>query len=86
MGGWAEFFQLLLGEDIDSNEMDLGVTVLTSLGGRHVDDLARAVLDADESVLSQGGTLHWVGGGCTGIGRVEGVLMLSKKKMVSQVI
>ena len=27
---------------IDSDKMDLGVTVLASLGGGHVDDLARA--------------------------------------------
>ena len=26
---------------IDGDEIDLGVTVLASLGGRHVDDLAR---------------------------------------------
>lgn len=25
---------------VESDEMDLGVTVLASLGGRHVDDLA----------------------------------------------
>jgi hypothetical protein len=42
--------------------MDLGVTVLSSLRGRHVDDLAWAVLDDDETVLSQGGTLERIGG------------------------
>ena len=42
--------------------MDLGVTVLSSLGGGHVDDLAWATLDDNEAVLSQGGTLHRVGG------------------------
>lgn len=60
--------------------MDFGVTVLASLGGRHlqttyirlcaqyiapqhptyVDDLARSVLDADVSTLSQGRALHRV--------------------------
>ncbi len=40
MGGRAEFFKLLASEDIDSDQMDLGVTVLASLGGGHVDDLA----------------------------------------------
>lgn len=58
MSGWAEFFELLAGEDIDGDKMDLCVTVLTSLGGRHVDDLAGAVLNDDESVLSQGRALH----------------------------
>lgn len=76
VGGWAELLQLLAGEDVDGSQMDLGVSVLSSLGGGHVDDLARAVLDADETVLSQGRALHWVGGGGAGIGGVEGVLML----------
>jgi len=76
VGGWAQLFELLAGEDIDGDKMDLGVTVLTGLGGGHVDDLARTVLDADESVLSQGRALHWVGSRSSGIGRVEGVLML----------
>jgi hypothetical protein len=76
MGGRAKFFELLAGEDINSNQMDLGVAVLSSFGGRHVDNLARAVLDNDESVLSQGRALHWESGGSTRIGRIEGVLML----------
>lgn len=65
MGGWAELFKLLASEDIDSDEMDLGVTMLASLRGRHIDDLARAVLDHDEAVLSQGRALHWESGGRT---------------------
>ena len=78
MGRWAQLLKLLLGEDINGDQVDLGVSVLAGLGGRHVDDLAWAVLDADEAVLSQGRTLHWVGGGRAGIGRVEGVLMLKR--------
>lgn len=76
MGGGAQIFKLLGGEDVDGDEMDLGVTVLASLGGGHFDDLARAVLDDDEAVLPQSRTLHGVGGGGTGIGALEGVLML----------
>ena len=56
--------------------MNLGMSMLSSLGGGHVDDLARAVLDADETVLPQSRALHGVGGGGTGIGALEGVLML----------
>ena len=33
--------------------MDLGVTVLASLGGGHVDDLAGLAFDHDELVLSK---------------------------------
>ena len=66
------------GEDVNGNEMDLGVAVFAGLRGRHFDDLAGAVLDADETVLPQGGTLHGVGGRGTGIGALKGVLMLRK--------
>lgn len=38
-GRWAQFFKLLSSEDIDGNKMDLGVTVLSSLGSGHIDDL-----------------------------------------------
>lgn len=76
VGGGAEIFELLAGEDVESNQMDLGVTVLASLGGRHVDDLAGAALDDDEAVLPQSRALHGEGGRGTGVGRVEGVLML----------
>lgn len=76
MGGRAKFFELLAGEDVEGNQVDLGVTVLASLGGRHIDDLAGAVLDDDETVLSQGRTLHGVGERSAGIGGVEDVFML----------
>jgi len=37
--------------------VDLGVTVLSSLGGRHVDDLTGSSLDEDVSTLPEGRTL-----------------------------
>ena len=77
VGGWAEFFKFLASENIDGDKMNLCVTVLASLGGRHVDDLAGAVFDDDESVLSQGRSLHGKGGRCASIGGLEGVFMLS---------
>lgn len=79
MSGRAEFFEFLAGEDIDGDQMDLGVTVLTSLGGRHVDDLAGAVLDHNETVLSQGRALHGESGRGAGIGGLEGMLMLLRQ-------
>lgn len=85
MGGRAEIFQLLLGEDVDGDQMDLGVTVLSGLGGGHLDNLARAVLDADETVLPQGRTLHGVGKRGTRIGAIEGVLMLETTESVQGV-
>lgn len=47
MGGWAKFFELLVGEDVDGNEMDLSVAVLAGLGGTHFNNLARTALDDD---------------------------------------
>lgn len=79
MGGGAQLLKLLAGEDVDGDQVDLGVTVLASLGGGHVDDLARAVLDADEAVLAQSRALHGEGGGSTSISlslNLEGVIGL----------
>lgn len=76
VGGWRQILELLAGEDVNGDKVDLGVTVLASLGGGHLDDLAWALLDDDETVLPQSRTLHWVGERSTGIGALEGVLML----------
>lgn len=84
VGGGAEFFELLAGEDVDGNQMDLGVTVLAGLGGGHVDDLAGAVLDHDEAVLPQGRALHGEGGRGAGVGGLKGVLMLVRERPSQQ--
>ena len=74
MSGGTEFFELPASEDIDGDEMDLCVT--PGLGGGHVDNLAGAVHDHNEAVLSQGRALHRKGGRGAGIGGFEGLLML----------
>lgn len=76
VGGGREIFVLLVGEDIGGDKVDLGVTVLASLGGRHVNDLAGTVLDNDETVLAEGRALHGEGQGRAGIDGVEGNIML----------
>lgn len=76
MGRWAKFFELLAGENVDSDKVDLCVTVLSRLGGGHVYNLAWAVLDDNESVLAQSGTLHWVGERSAGTGGVKVHFML----------
>jgi len=75
MGGGTDIFQLLAGEDIDSDKVDLGVTVLASLGGRHINDLARATLDDNVTVLSEGRALHREGQGGTRGGRLKGLIV-----------
>jgi hypothetical protein len=79
VSGWGQVFELLAGEDVKRGQMDFCVTVLASLGGGHFDDLARATLDDNEAILSQGRTLHWVGCRGASISAVEGVLMLQSQ-------
>jgi hypothetical protein len=81
VGGGRQIFKLLAGEDVDGDQVDLGVTVLSSLGGRHIDDLARAALDHNVAALTQSRALHREGRGSTSIGAVEGVLMLRRRML-----
>jgi hypothetical protein len=76
VGGWREIFQLLAREDVECDQVNLCVAVLSSLGGGHVDNLAGTAFDDDEAVLSQGRALHGVGKGGASIGGLKGVLML----------
>lgn len=86
MGGGTEIFQLLAGKDIDGDEMDLGVTVLSGLGGAHFNDFARAALDNNEAVFAERRALHRVGERGAGISALEGVLMLSKMSQSKQAL
>lgn len=56
--------------------MDLGVTVLTSLGGGHFNNLTRSALDNDMTVLSQSRTLHGESQRSTRFGGLEGVFVV----------
>lgn len=76
MGRGAQIFELFAGENVESSEMNLGVTMLAGFGGGHIDDFAGAVLNDDVTVLPQSRALHRVGGRSASIGTVEGVLML----------
>lgn len=79
VGRWRQIFHLLASEDVDGDQVDLGVAVLASLGGGHFDDLAWAALDDDVTVLPQGRALHWEGHGGASIGAVEGDFMLRRR-------
>jgi len=76
VGGRREIFELLVGEDVDGNQVDLCVSVLAGLGGRHVDNLARAALNDDVAVLSEGRALERVGERSSGGGSLESLVML----------
>jgi hypothetical protein len=78
VGRWAQLFHLLAGKDVDGDQVDLGVSVLACLGGRHVHDLSGPALDTDEPSFAQSRALHRIGERQPGItGVVKGVLMLS---------
>jgi hypothetical protein len=76
VGGWRQIFQLLAREDVDGDDVDLGMTVLAGLGGGHFDDLAWTAFDDDVPVLPQGRALHREGGRGTRIGAAEVDFML----------
>lgn len=76
VGGGGQILELLASEDINGNDVDLGVTVLASLRGGHLDDLAGTALNDDVTVLPQGRALHGEGGRRAGIGRLEGNVVL----------
>lgn len=79
VSGRAKIFELLASEDVNCNKMDFRVTVLAGLRSAHFDNLAGAGLDNDESVLAKRRALHGIGGGSTGIGALESMLMLLGK-------
>lgn len=56
--------------------MDLGVTMLTGLGGGHFNNLTRSTLDNDMTVLSQSRTLHGESLRSSSIGSLEGVFVV----------
>jgi len=75
MSGWRHILVLLAIENIDSGHVNLGVTVLASLRGRHIHDLARVALEHRVAVLSQSTALDWVGEGTSGTGSFEGFVV-----------
>ena len=79
MGGGAKIFKFLAGENVNRDKMDFRVSVLAGLGGAHFDDLARAVFDADETVLAERRALHRIGGRGSSIGALESVLFMLRQ-------
>ena len=80
MGRRTEIFKFLASEDVNSHEMDLGVTMLAGFRSAHFNDFAGTAFDDDKTVLAERRTLHRIGGGSTCIGAIECVLMLREKE------
>lgn len=71
VGRGGQILNLLVSEDINGDEMALGVTVLAGFGGGDVNNLAGAVLDHNVTVLADGTSLHGEGLGGASIGGLE---------------
>jgi hypothetical protein len=80
VGRWRQILKLLASEDVKGNKMNLCMTMLSRLGGRHVDNLARTSFDDNVPILPQGRTLHWKGRRRTSIGAVESMFMLYQRE------
>lgn len=63
VGGGAHIFILLVGEDVDTNQVNLSMSVFAGLGGGHLYNFAGTSLQHHIAVLTQSRALHRVGGG-----------------------
>jgi len=71
VGGGTQLLQLLAREDVERDQVDLGVAVLAGLGGGHVHDLGGAPLDHHEAALAQRRALHRESVGRSGVGAAK---------------
>jgi len=71
VSGGRQLFELLAGEDVEGSQVNLGVSVLSSFGGGHINDLARPALNDNVAVLPQRRALQGVGLRGTSIGALD---------------
>ena len=76
VGGGRDIFQLFAGENVNSNKVNLGVTMLSSLGSGHINDFARAAFDNNVSVFPKCRALHGEGQRGPSTGLLEGLVVL----------
>ena len=75
VGGRRHIFVLLASEDVEGGDVGLGVTVLSSLGSGHFNDLTRTALDDNVTVLAQSRALHGEGVRRASVGGFEGLVL-----------
>mmetsp|Transcript_26600 Transcript_26600/g.79044 ORF Transcript_26600/g.79044 Transcript_26600/m.79044 type:complete len:201 (+) Transcript_26600:2468-3070(+) len=76
VGGRGQVLVLLAREDVNADEVALGVAVLAGLGGGHIRDLARLAVDDNVSVLADGAGLLRVGQRGTRGRSLEGLVLV----------
>ncbi len=75
VGCGANVLILAVSEDVDADDVGLGVAVLSSLGGADISNFARAAVDYDVTTFADKTRLHGKRGGSTGIGGVDGKVL-----------
>ena len=76
MGCGADILILAVSEDVNADDVRLGVAVLSSLGSADVGNFARTTVDNDMATFANETRLHGKRGGCPGIGGVDGKVLL----------
>merc|ERR1719223_339416 len=77
MGRRDHIFKLFTGKDVNSSKITLSVTMLSSLGNRDTQNLARLSLDHHESSLFYLSSFHRNGSGCTGISGLNRIIIVT---------
>ena len=76
VGGGANVFVFAVSENIDADNVRFGMAVLSRFGGADISNFARAAVDDNVATFANKTRLHGKGGGCTGIGGVDGKVFL----------
>jgi len=76
VGGGDHILELLAGEDVNGQEIALGVAVLPRLGDRDVEHLAGLSLDHHVAALLDGSGLHRDDLGRSGVGVLDGIILV----------
>ena len=76
VGGGANVFVFAVSENIDADNVGFGMAVLSRFGGADISNFARAAVDDNVAAFANKTRLHGKGGGCTGIGGVDGKVFL----------
>ncbi len=76
VGGGANVLILAISEDVDADDVGLGMAVLSSLGGADISNFARAAVDHNVTSFADKTRLHGKRGGGTGISGVDGKVLI----------
>ena len=76
VGSGANVLILAVSEDINADDVRLSVAVLSGLGSADISHFARATVDNDVATFADKTSLHGKCGGGTGIGCVDGKVLI----------